>query len=399
MFLRRNKEKSEKNKDFIQNESKSDKNSTVDLKKKMAKSLLLQKPPPQEPEFSKIEELENQIEEKPVEEQKTPGDTSVSNLIQKINETKEKMISPQVDLDSGKISYPILSEIGESENNVEFLEKLTQNPNDYLIKTTYEKLLTCPQHPTSLSINVRLYCPKCNSIDVEKLYLVEHSKCGFIAEKKKFELSKENKITKCPQCKKEIVNESKEIHVPGMWHLCNGCSEKFDEVSLKLFCRKHNHDFELKNADTLDIPGFKIKEEEIEETKDTKQISSNLNRLLLTKGFKVENNYSLQGKSGQYHKIDIFAKNDQGKTVLIFLKKSDSEIDNSEINSKIIQVLDTSPNVAILIGFASISEKAKTIASGYNVAIIASQNPEEISSNVENILKEKLSGNQNEAKS
>jgi len=44
-----------------------------------------------------------------------------------------------------------------------------------------------------------------------------------------------------------------------------------------------------------------------------------------------------------------------------------------------------------LIGFPSISEKAKTITSNYNISIITEQNPDNILSSIKNILSEKVS--------
>jgi hypothetical protein len=61
-----------------------------------------------------------------------------------------------------------------------------------------------------------------------------------------------------------------------------------------------------------------------------------------------------------------------------------------ELDSKIIQVLDTAPKIAILVGHSSISEKTKSIASKYNVSIISSQNPTEILSEVEKIITYRL---------
>ena len=82
----------------------------------------------------------------------------------------------------------------------------------------------------------------------------------------------------------------------------------------------------------------------------------------------------------------MYGFNKSGKKIFIFIKKSSQVIDNSEINSKIIQVLDTSPDIAILIGFADMSEKAKSIASSYNISIVSSQDPNGIVPSVEEVL-------------
>ncbi|MHA1989019.1 MAG: TackOD1 domain-containing metal-binding protein [Promethearchaeota archaeon] len=315
----------------------------------------------------------------------------ILSLIKKINSSKEKMIAPKIDISSGKIVYPLLTEINEDEENIEFLEKLSDSTIDVLEKTVYEKFLVCPQHPESLSVNVRLYCPECKSMNIEKLHLFEHTRCGYISEKQSFENSDEKNSIKCPSCNKVISDFKKELKVPAMWYLCNHCNEKFDDVLVKLHCRNHNHDFETNQSHMINIPGFKIKSDEGEINIDVSAISNRLNDLLNKYGFEVEENYSIKGKSGHYHHIDLFGENKSGKTIFIFIKKSSNALDNSEINSKIIQVLDTAPTIAILVGFASISEKAKSIATSYNVSIVSDHDTNQIISSTDEVLTKHLS--------
>ena len=141
----------------------------------------------------------------------------------------------------------------------------------------------------------------------------------------------------------------------------------------------------------INIPGFKIKNDDDEISIDVSAISNRLIELLQRHGFNIEENYSIKGKSGHYHHIDLFGETKFGKTIFIFIKKSNNEIDNSEINSKIIQVLDTSPTIAILVGFASISEKAKSIATSYNVSIVSEHDTNKIISSTDDVLNEQLS--------
>jgi len=61
-----------------------------------------------------------------------------------------------------------------------------------------------------------------------------------------------------------------------------------------------------------------------------------------------------------------------------------------ELNSKIIEVLDTTPTVAILIGFPSISEKAKSITSSYNISLVTEQDPQEILTSIDRVLSDKV---------
>jgi len=358
------------------------------LKTEIIKSLLKRKA--KDDSTKKFENF-SIIEEKATKIQDSINTDKIYALIKKINSSKEKMVAPKIDISSGTITYPLLNEINESEDNIEFLEKLSASSADVLEKTVYEKFLVCPQHPESLSVNVRLYCPHCKSMNIEKLHLFEHIKCGHITEKQSFENSDEKNSLKCPSCNKIISDFKKELHVPAMWYLCNHCKEKFDDVLVKLHCRNYNHDFETNQSHMINIPGFKIKSDEDEISIDVSAISNRLTELLQRHGFSVEENYSIKGKSGHYHHIDLFGKTKNGKTIFIFIKKSNNEIDNSEINSKIIQVLDTSPTIAILVGFASISEKAKAIATSYNVSIVSDHDTNQIISSTDDVLNEQLS--------
>ncbi len=386
MIFNKNKiELQQKEKESPETEPNITKNS---LKTEIIKSLLKRKA--KDDSTKKFENF-SIVEEKETKIQDSINTDKIYALIKKINSSKEKMVAPKIDISSGTITYPLLNEINESEDNIEFLEKLSASSADVLEKTVYEKFLVCPQHPESLSVNVRLYCPHCKSMNIEKLHLFEHIKCGHITEKQSFENSDEKNSLKCPSCNKIISDFKKELHVPAMWYLCNHCKEKFDDVLVKLHCRNYNHDFETNQSHMINIPGFKIKSDEDEISIDVSAISNRLTELLQRHGFSIEENYSIKGKSGHYHHIDLFGKTKNGKTIFIFIKKSNNEIDNSEINSKIIQVLDTSPTIAILVGFASISEKAKAIATSYNVSIVSDHDTNQIISSTDDVLNEQLS--------
>ncbi len=327
---------------------------------------------------------------KPTKKTISPESEKISKLITAIEGTQEKMVIPIISMDSGKITYPILTEIGESEDNLDFLEKLTSQNFDVLERFVYERLAVCPQHPESLSTSIRLTCTHCNSLDITKLHLVEHKRCGYISENTKFEISKDGTITQCPSCKKPIRDAKKEIAIPAMWYTCNDCNEKFDDVSVKLHCRSFNHDFELSSAKSNLIPGFKIKNLADTSNASISPILKPLKSLLSSFGFSAEENHTVVGKSGNHYRINIYGEDENKRTLFIFIRNPNAENDNSELNSKIIEVLDTSPTVAILIGFPDISEKAKTITSNYNVSILTEKDPDQILASIKEVLTNKV---------
>ena len=320
----------------------------------------------------------------------SPASEKISKLISAVEGTSEKMVTPNISMDQGKIFYPILNEIGESEDNLDFLEKLASPDFDILERVVCERLAVCPEHPESFSINIRLTCTHCDSLDITKLHLVEHKRCGYISENTNFETSKDGIITQCPSCKKPIRDVKKEIAIPAMWYTCNQCKEKFDDVSAKLHCRTFNHDFEISDARFNVVPGYKIKNLGDTSNSSISPIMKQLKSILDSFGFNVEENHTVVGKSGNHYNVNVHGEDQHKRTVFIFIRNPNAENDNSELNSKIIEVLDTSPTVTILIGFPSISEKAKTITSNYNISILTDKNPEMILGSIKDVLASKV---------
>ena len=320
----------------------------------------------------------------------SPESEKISKLISAIENTPEKMAVPLISMDHGTISYPILKEIGEPEDNLDLLEKLTSSNFEILERVVCERLAVCPKHPESFSTNIRLTCAHCNSLNITKLHLVEHKRCGYISENTKFEISEDGTIKQCPSCKKPIRDAKKEISIPAMWYTCNDCKEKFDDVSTKLHCRTFNHDFEISAAKFNVIPGFTIKNLGDTSNASISPILKPLKNLLDSFGFTAEENHTVMGKSGNSYRINIYGEDENKRTIFIFIRNPNAENDNSELNSKIIEVLDTNPTVTILIGFPDISEKAKTITGNYNISILNDKDPENILVSIKDILSSKL---------
>ena len=311
------------------------------------------------------------------------GHDKISSLIRLIKSSNGKILAPQLELSTGVFTFPQLAEIGEDPNNLQFLENLCSDSSDLLDKVVYERIAVCPQHPDSLEVNVRLYCPKCSSMDIEKLHLFEHRVCGYISETRNFALA--NSVLECPSCKKPIKDRQKELRIPAMWYNCHSCKEKFDDVVIKMYCREFNHDFDTNMAGTVSIPGFVLKDSQLTSGHDSSLVS-NIKNTLKNYKFISEEDHSIKGKSGHYHTIDLIATNPNTDTIFLYVLQSENQITESDINSKIIQVLDCSPTKTIIVG--NLTDKAKSLASRYDISIIDTFETNEVVSSLEKVIDE-----------
>ena len=307
-------------------------------------------------------------------------------LIQEVRKLEDRTIKPFVDYNEGRLFYPILSKIGEVQDNTEYLDSLVTD--GILEQKIYEKLIVCPIHPDTFSSSVRLYCPDCHSMNVEKLKLFEHKKCGYITESTNFDFSDHND-SHCPSCKKPIKNFEKEIRVPAMWYQCNDCSEKFDNAVIKLHCRKHEHDFDTNSGQFVTTFSYKLKNSEISINSDISQIKDELLNLLQGFNFTAKLNVSIKGKSGNVHEIPIYGKSKTtNDSILIFIKNQPDGIDQSDMNSILVPKLDINPTNTLLVTISDINEGVDSLAKHYGIHLISEHDFSKIVSRVEEFVSE-----------
>ena len=313
----------------------------------------------------------------------------IKELVEIISNSNENAIVPIIDFEKNSITYPILAKIGESEENMEFLEKLSSNTVGILEREIYERLIVCPQHPEDLSVSVRMYCPDCSSMDIHKLHLIEHKVCGYIAEKREYGVVSVSDVKTCPNCKRPIKDYEKEIRMPGQWNKCYSCNKKFDNAKIKLHCRRFNHDFELTDIESIIVPQYKIKTGAGENV-NILALLPQLKKVLTSLGFTVEELSAVKGKSGVSHQTNIFAHNNEKKTVAVFVKTAKETVDDIEVNATVVNVIDISPTWAVFIGIPTISERAKAMASTHKMIIVTGVDNNKITSDVAKKLSEEI---------
>ena len=323
-----------------------------------------------------------------IPESSIKGDKSQLLLLE-IEKLPDKTIKPVIDFNQNSLFYPILSRVGQSPDDVSFLDDLTLDGT--LIKSVFEKLILCPHHPEAFSSSIKLYCPKCNSLNVEKLNLYEHKRCGYIIENSQYDFS-DPKNAVCPSCKRKIVDFKKEIRIPAMWHQCKDCSEKFDNAIIKMYCRQHEHDFDINSGQFITTYSYRLKDYDVPITSDDEKMHQDLEKLLNEFNFSSEFNTSVKGKSGNSHKVPIFAKNNSnGETITVFVHRNSEKVSQTDINSILIPILDIGPKHTLLLSTSEIEDGIEQISKQYGIEIISEPDLSRIISHVANFVSKKYS--------
>jgi transposase-like protein len=308
--------------------------------------------------------------------------TEVQNIMHRLITAKVEEIVPVIDFNTSEIRYPILDAIGLDPVDNKILESMAHV--GIVEKSLYEKLLVCPDHPDTLAITMRLYCPKCKSFDVFRMNLVEHRICGFIATKEVFE---NNKLV-CPSCSAPI-RDQKDISFPGMWYECKPCKSKFDSPTIMMRCRNHNHDFTINESKKIDVFSYKLKKETEKEFYDNYVLVAPLRKILEPAGFKVEAAVSVKGKSGVSHKVTLHAHTSD-VSVIIDAKTADSQVPDQFLIAMFAKVIDVNPKLAFFVAMPNVSENTKALAKNYGIIVIEGNTLAEVLNGIVENLNAKL---------
>ena len=342
--------------------------------------------------ISKEEKIPDTSQSESIQENKTLSDTdTIKKIIETVSNSDEKSIIPYIDFEANRIAYPILKKADHDEYDVGLLEKLASESSGVLEKFIYERWIVCPQHQEELSVNVRRYCPECSSMDIERLQLIEHRVCGYIAEMDKYGVKSTSELQKCPSCKRQIKNLEKEIRMPGRWNRCNSCNKRFDNVIFRMHCRKFNHDFNTNEVEAVPIFYYKIKSQ-ANENFATVNILPPIKKKLESLGFTVEELSIVKGKSGIGHQTNIFAQKNN-KTIAIFIRTAKDFIDDAVVNSVLVNVLDISPTQTIFIAIPAITDAAKAMAVAHGIKVVTGSDFKQMTADVDEILSEDTSTN------
>lgn len=182
-----------------------------------------------------------------------PFDDDVNRVMKIISNFSDIVITPSIDYNENRITYPSFESLGNADEVIRILDKMTLPPFNFLVKEIDERFPICPLHPEFLGTILRSYCPNCSTLNTTQVHIFEHTACGNMIENNLPDIIPN---INCPYCKKNIVDS--EIRKKGRWHICNACGKRFDEHEIKLHCIGSNHDFEIETAKMIVVPRYKI---------------------------------------------------------------------------------------------------------------------------------------------
>ena len=297
---------------------------------------------------------------------------SVQLLISKFVRGEIVELTPGFDLDQ-TARYSEVEEV--MDGDVAGAKQLVQKLWDAGIfkRKFHEKILVCP---SCLSPNVSndYVCPNCNSIDIERKTLLEHTACGNIDSVDNFLV--EGGLV-CPKCSKELVEAGVDYQKLGAWFQCTQCGKRSDMPSPIHRCRSCGHIFTIRDTGFVNVYAYRLSADAEEEFKRTYLVMKPIGLVLEEFQFRVEMPAQIAGRSGGLHRFDAVATKDSSEVVVIDVIASEKEIDEVPVASLYAKVFDVAPSQAILVAIPRLTERAKKLASLYRISVIEADNSQQ----------------------
>jgi len=229
----------------------------------------------------------------------------------------------------------------------------------FLEEKNYDSAISCPNCESNI-VHSKYSCPQCESKNVHKIQLIEHPFCGYIGNRDEFE--PDGELT-CPKCKTKLgsfakaqsknqTDKSKVIRVIGSSYSCDKCGSKFEKPNITHICDRCDATFTYKEANYDKLPLYELTEkvDSLAPRRFVMDAMTNLQKLLLGKGYTVERDAKIRGKSGIEQSFSLAARMDK-RTVLIDISPWGNQNDlitllgkKTDVDGKSIILLDLAGN-------------------------------------------------------
>jgi rubrerythrin len=260
--------------------------------------------------------------------------SKTSQEIPKLSANEERLLNTLMDKEEretkpkrvgNEVVYEGLEELSKEIGKDE-LRKLLKSlaSKGFLNEKDFDSAILCP-NCNSIENYSRYICPQCQSLNVQKVQFLEHPFCGYIGDRREY--GPDTNLV-CPKCKtvlgdliqaqsKTNTDKKRVIRVIGSSFICDKCGNKFERPLTSHTCERCGTNFTYKEANFERLPSYELTEnvESLVPNRFTMDALRGVEKLIHEKGYKVELNAKIKGKSGVEQTFNLVARKD--KTLLL----------------------------------------------------------------------------------
>ena len=209
--------------------------------------------------------------------------------------------------------------------------------------------------------------------------MLEHLVCKYAGIEEEFLFRGE---LVCPRCKQGLHKLDTDYHSLGVLYKCRGCGEIFNQPAIKWRCLKCSSITDGSKIIEVDVYSYSLNEEKRSQVQFELKPKSKLIEFMQNRGYKVEENAKMKGKSGARHTFDLLATRDDGIVVYniaIGIEISDKPVELDRVFSFEDKAYDTGLYDKVLIAIPGVTPEARQFAARQRINILESSDLETFS--------------------
>jgi len=245
----------------------------------------------------------------------------------------------------------------------------------------------CP-HDGTTNLRPRVFCPGCNSENVEIVSLIEHLGCGHVDKEGNF-LQGEEYI--CPKCGKTLRLVGVDYRKPGVSYYCPECDELHPEPKVEWVCNYGNHGFKIHEAVQKRMYTYTLNEDNVSDIIRSFEYTEPLADVFRRNGYQTSTYHSLTGASGVTHLVDIYAVNPLDPSFIIISSiLIDENITPEEVLRLYASSLDVDSSKVLIMVVPALDAGSRTYVDRLGLQAIEGESIESLAETLDSVLKEVL---------
>ncbi|MEM0440154.1 MAG: hypothetical protein QW463_00945 [Candidatus Caldarchaeum sp.] len=304
----------------------------------------------------------------------------VWSLLNYLDKTQTEMLDPV--LERGIYRYPVVEEFVKDDVD-SVLEGLADL--GFLQRQLLDSVMSCPACQ-GFSHLLKPVCPTCSSGRLMKGNVIEHLLCGYVD----FEHEFLSHGFKCIKCGKELKTLGVDYRKTGVFFKCISCG-RITAVPIRRYictnCGRANMEEEL---NLKPVYRYIVVKEKFPLLKGIFYDLSPLTDYIAAKGYMVQSPAKIVGTSGVTHEFTLYI-NVWGQVISSGLVVDIvSEVSEEKIYEFFTKCLDVKAGASLLLVVGQASEKARKLASTFNIRLAEFVTVDELIEKSKTIIEELL---------
>ena len=282
------------------------------------------------------------------------------------------------------VSYPRVEEVTGLPRERAFTLIQELYDEGYLERRLHTTVSRCP-HDGTTCLRPRLFCPGCQSEDINRVPLIEHLNCGHVDMEKNF-VSGED--LKCPKCGRTLNQIGVDYRRPGYAYNCPSCGGVHPAPDEKWSCNYADHIFMMEDAQPEKVYSYTLSETRKGDILRVFQYIQPIKETYENLGYEASTFQTVRGKSGVSHLVDVYAKKETDRLVTSIARVlTERGIKLEEVLKHYAISLDVDPTNSILIALPELDRESEVYTKQFNLEVIEGDNLETVIQQLASIIR------------